>query len=263
MTKNIKEVVKETYTAVLQGNKACCCGPSCCSAKPTALFSDENYKNVEGYQAIADYGLGCGLPTEIADIRKGDTVLDLGSGAGNDVFIARSQVGESGKVIGVDFTEAMVEKANDNKNKLGFHNVEFISGDIEELPIASKSVDVVISNCVMNLVPDKNKAYQEVYRVLKTGGHFSISDVVLNADLPKGISEAAEMYAGCVSGALQKNEYLKVIEKAGFQDIEIRKEQQINLPDSLLLQFVSKKESDEFRKNKNAISSITINAKKP
>lgn len=263
MTKNIKEAVKQTYTAVVKNGNGCGCGPSCCSPEPSASFLDENYKNVEGYQEIADYGLGCGLPTEIADIRKGNTVLDLGSGAGNDVFIARNQVGESGKVIGVDFTEAMIEKANENKNKLGFHNVEFVLGDIEELPVASNSVDVVISNCVMNLVPDKNIAYQEVYRVLKSGGHFSISDVVLNADLPKGILDAAEMYAGCVSGALEKNEYLKVIENAGFQDLQIRKEHEINLPDSLLLQFINNKELEEYRKTKSAIISITINAKKP
>ena len=262
MTKSIKESVKLTYTAAVKNGSGCGCGPSCCSPEQSLSFLDENYKNVEGYQEIADYGLGCGLPTEIADIKKGNTVLDLGSGAGNDVFIARNQVGESGKVIGVDFTEAMVEKANENKNKLGFQNVEFSLGDIEELPVASKSVDVVISNCVMNLVPDKNKAYQEVFRVLKSGGHFSISDVVLNADLPKGILDAAEMYAGCVSGALEKTKYLTVIKEAGFQNLEIRKEHEINLSDNLLLQFISNNELEEYRKKKSAIISITINAKK-
>ncbi len=262
MTKNIKDAVKKTYTAAVKNGSGCGCGPSCCSPEQSASFLDENYKNVEGYQEIADYGLGCGLPTEIADIKKGNTVLDLGSGAGNDVFIASNQVGETGKVIGIDFTEAMLEKANENKKKLGFQNVEFILGEIEELPVVSQSIDVVISNCVMNLVPDKNKAYQEVFRVLKPGGHISISDVVLNADLPKGILEAAEMYAGCVSGALEKNEYLTVIENAGFQDLEIRKEHEINLPDNLLLQFINEKELEEYRKKKSAIISITINAKK-
>jgi SAM-dependent methyltransferase len=263
MTKNIKEAVKLTYTAAVKNGNGCGCGPSCCSSEDTSSFLDENYEKVEGYQEIADYGLGCGLPTEIADIQKGNTVLDLGSGAGNDVFIARNQVGELGKVIGVDFTEAMIEKANENKSKLGFENVEFVLGDIEELPVTSQSVDVVISNCVMNLVPDKNKAYQEVFRVLKSGGHFSISDVVLNSDLPKGILDAAEMYAGCVSGALEKNEYLNVIENAGFQNLDIRKEHEINLPDSLLLQFISKNELEDYRQKKSAIISITINAKKP
>lgn len=141
--------------------------------------------------------------------------------------------------------------------------MEFILGDIEEIPVTSQSMDVVISNCVMNLVPDKNKAYREVFRVLKSGGHFSISDVVLNADLPKGILDAAEMYAGCVSGAFEKSEYLTVIENTSFQDLEIKKEHEINLPDSLLLQFISNKELEEYRKIKSAIISITINAKKP
>ncbi len=263
MTKNIKETVKKTYTAAVKNGSGCGCGPSCCAPENSSSFLDENYKNVEGYQEIADYGLGCGLPTEIAEIQKGDTVLDLGSGAGNDVFIARNQVGESGKVIGVDFTDAMIEKANENKHKLGFQNVEFILGDIEELPVTSESVDVVISNCVMNLVPDKNKAYQEVFGVFKSGVHFSISDVVLNSDLPKGILDAAEMYAGCVSGALEKNEYLRVIENTGFKNLEIRKEHEIKLPDSLLLQFISNDELVEYRKQKSAIISITINAKKP
>ncbi|MDF1516486.1 MAG: arsenite methyltransferase [Lutibacter sp.] len=263
MTKNIKKAVKQTYTAAVNSGSGCGCGPSCCAPEQSTSFLNDNYENVEGYQEIADYGLGCGLPTEIADIKNGNSVLDLGSGAGNDVFIARNQVGETGKVIGIDFTEAMVEKANENKSKLGFQNVEFILGDIEELPVASQTIDVVISNCVMNLVPDKNKAYQEVFRVLKSGGHFSISDVVLNADLPKGILDAAEMYAGCVSGALEKTEYLTVIENAGFQNLEIRKEHEINLPDGLLLQFISNNELAAYRKKKSAIISITINAEKP
>ncbi len=263
MTKNIKDAVKESYTAAVKNAGGCGCGPSCCSPEQATPFMKEAYANVEGYQEIADLGLGCGLPTEIADIKKGDTILDLGSGAGNDVFIARGQVGETGRVIGVDFTEAMVEKANENKRTLGFQNVEFLLGDIEELPVPSESIDVVISNCVMNLVPDKNKAYQEVFRVLKPGGHFSISDVVLNAEMPKGILEAAQMYAGCVSGALEKTEYLTIIENAGFQNLEIRKEHDINLPESLLLQFISHGELQEYRKKKNAILSISINAKKP
>jgi arsenite methyltransferase len=206
-TNKLKEEVKKTYTDVVTKNTDSCCSPTCCSPAQEITFLDENYKNVEGYQALADYGLGCGLPTEIAGIKKGDTVLDLGSGAGNDVFIARSQTGETGKVIGADFTEAMLAKANENKQKLGYQNVEFVHGDIEELPIGSATVDVVISNCVMNLVPDKAKAYKEVFRVLKPGGHFSISDVVLNGSLPEAILHAAEMYAACVSGALEKNTY--------------------------------------------------------
>jgi arsenite methyltransferase len=262
MTNTIKEAVKKTYTAAVKNRSGCGCGPSCCTPDETTSFLDKTYKKAEGYQEIADFGLGCGLPTEIAEIKKGNTVLDLGSGAGNDVFIAVNQVGKTGKVIGVDFTEAMIEKANENKKKLGFTNVEFILGDIEELPIASQSIDVVISNCVMNLVPDKIKAYQEVYRVLKTGGHFSISDVVLSANLPKGILEATEMYAACVSGALEKNEYLNLIEKAGFKEVQIVKEHEIKLPDSILLQYINENELAAYRKKESAIISITINAKK-
>lgn len=259
----IKEEIKKTYTDVLTKNTSGCCGPSCCSPTPEVTFLDENYKDVEGYQEIADYGLGCGLPTEIAGIKKGDTVLDLGSGAGNDVFIARSQTGETGKVIGVDFTEAMLAKANENKQKLGYENVEFVYGDIEDLPVKSSTIDVVISNCVMNLVPDKTKAYGEVFRVLKPGGHFSISDVVLNGTLPKAILNAAEMYAACISGALEKNTYLQVINEAGFEDVRILKQHEIVLSDEMLLQFVNQDELNAFRKSKSAIISITINGQKP
>lgn len=262
MTDNIKDTVKKTYSEVVKNNTGCGCSSLCCSPSQPTSFLDEIYKNIEGYQEIADYGLGCGLPTKIADIKVSDTVLDLGSGAGNDAFIARNQVGKTGKVIGVDFTETMIEKANENKSKLGFENVEFILGDIEELPIPSESIDVVISNCVMNLVPDKTKAYQEVFRVLKQNRHFSISDVVLNGELPKGILEAADMYAACVSGAFEKNEYLNIIQNAGFVEIEIRKQHCIELPDEILSQFLSAPEIEKFRKNKNVIESITINAKK-
>ncbi|MCK4957536.1 MAG: arsenite methyltransferase [Candidatus Cloacimonetes bacterium] len=261
MKKNIKEDVKKNYTEIVKNNTGC--GPSCCDPEQEVTFLDENYKNIDGYEEVADFGLGCGLPTEIADIKKGNTVLDLGSGAGNDVFIARRQTGENGKVIGIDFTEAMIEKANENKQKLGFQNVEFLLGDIEELPVPDSSIDVVISNCVMNLVPDKNKAYKEVYRVLKSNGHFSISDVVLNGNLPKGILNATEMYAACVSGALKKNDYLEVIKDSGFENIEVLKQHEIFLPDELLLQFISNDELQTYRSNQSAILSITINGTKP
>lgn len=262
-TAKLKEEVKKTYTEVITKKTNSCCSPSCCSPEQDLTFLDENYKNVAGYQAIADYGLGCGLPTEIAGIKMGDTVLDLGSGAGNDVFIARSQTGEAGKVIGVDFTEAMLAKANENKEKLGYQNVEFLYGDIEELPIESSSIDVVISNCVMNLVPDKAKAYKEVFRVLKPGGHFSISDVVLNGSLPKAILNAAEMYAACISGALERTAYLQVIEDSGFEFVSVLKQHDIVLSDEVLLQFINKEELEAYRKSTSAIVSITINGQKP
>ena len=260
MSEEIKEIVKRTYTEAVTKDSGCC-GPSCCSPAQEVGFN-EDYSNLEGYDQDADYGLGCGIPTEFAKIKTGDTVLDLGSGAGNDAFVARSIVGEKGKVVGVDFTEAMIEKSIENKQKLGFKNVEFILGDIESLPIEDASIDVAISNCVMNLVPDKNKAYKEVYRVLKPGGHFSISDIVLSGNLPQSIKEVAEMYAGCVSGALIKEDYIAAIKNASFKNIAIVKERKLDLSDELILQYATPKALAEFRKMDGAIYSITVYAEK-
>lgn len=261
--KNIKEEVKKNYTTVIKQNQnGCGCGPSCCEQNQEISFLNESYNNIKEYEKIADFGLGCGLPTEIAEIKNGDTVLDLGSGAGNDVFIASKRIGEKGKVIGVDFTEAMIEKANENKQKLNIKNVEFVLGEIENLPIQDETINVVISNCVMNLVPDKTKAFKEIYRVLKYNGHFSISDVVLNGNLPQGILNAAEMYSACVSGALDKNDYLNVIKNTGFVEIELVKEHEITLPDDLLLQFIDNKELIKYKEKQSAILSITIKGKK-
>ena len=260
MSEEIKEVVKKTYTEAVK-NDSGCCGPSCCSPEQDVAFN-ESYSNIEGYEQDADYALGCGIPTEFAKIKTGDTVLDLGSGAGNDAFVARSIVGENGKVVGVDMTEAMIAKANENKHKLGYQNVEFLLGDIEALPLNDATIDVAISNCVMNLVPDKNKAYNEVYRVLKPGGHFSISDIVLSGDLPQSIRDVAEMYAGCVSGALLKEDYIAAIKNAGFRNIAIVKERKLDLSDELLLQYVTPDALAEFRKMDGAIYSITVYAEK-
>ncbi|PKP21900.1 MAG: arsenite S-adenosylmethyltransferase, partial [Bacteroidetes bacterium HGW-Bacteroidetes-20] len=230
--KDVKEIVKEKYTEIANQtkgqNQSSCCGSgsSCCSNVDYTIFSD-NYNKIAGYIADADLGLGCGLPTEFAFIKPGDTVIDLGSGAGNDAFVARSLVGESGLVIGVDMTEAMIALANKNCDKYGFTNVQFRLGDIENMPIGANKADVVISNCVLNLVPDKKRAFAEVFRVLKANGHFSISDVVLVGELPAPIVNAAEMYAGCVSGAIQKDAYLKLIEDKGFVIIKLQKEKQI------------------------------------
>ena len=186
----------------------------------------------------------------------------MGSGAGNDAFVALRIVGETGRVIGVDMTEAMIEKANENKSKLGFDNVDFLLGEIENLPIKNATVNVAVSNCVMNLVPNKLKAYEEVYRVLTKDGYFSISDIVMNGELPSGIRNAAEMYAGCISGALGREEYISTISEAGFKNIEVVKEREIVLPDALLLQYISQPELEEYRKSKSAILSITILAEK-
>ncbi|MDX5418277.1 MAG: arsenite methyltransferase, partial [Hymenobacteraceae bacterium] len=202
-------------------------------------------------------------PTEFAQIKKGDTVIDLGSGAGNDCFVARALVGESGKVIGVDMTEAMIKKARENADKLGFNNVEFRQGEIEDLPIAGNRADVVVSNCVLNLVPDKQKAFSETYRVLKPGGHFSISDVVLVGELPEGLVKASEMYAGCVSGAIQKEEYLKIISEAGFVNITVQKEKAIEVPDEILRDYLNEEEIKAFRNSNTGIFSITVYGDKP
>ncbi len=260
MSEKIKEIVKKTYTDAVTKDTDCC-STSCCGIIEEATFS-ESYSHIEGYEKDADYGLGCGIPTEFAKIKEGDTVLDLGSGAGNDVFVARSIVGDTGRVIGVDMTEAMVKRANENKEKLGHKNVEFLLGEIEELPIDDNTIDVAVSNCVMNLVPNKLRAYKEVKRVLKTQGHFSISDIVLSGELPKSILNVAEMYAGCVSGALTKTEYMETIKKAGFKKVAVVKERKMEIPDDIFLQYINEEELAEYKKNNAAVLSITVYAEK-
>ncbi|MBF9252216.1 arsenite methyltransferase [Pontibacter sp. 172403-2] len=263
---DLKKIVKEKYSEIAQQrreqNEASCCGATGCGTVDYAIFA-ENYTSLEGYSPEADLGLGCGLPTEFAQIRKGDTVVDLGSGAGNDCLVARALVGESGKVIGVDMTEAMLTKARENADKLNFNNVEFRQGEIEALPLAANRADVVISNCVLNLVPDKRKAFAETYRVLKPGGHFSISDVVLVGELPQGIIKASEMYAGCVSGAIQKAEYLQIIHEAGFENVTMQKEKAIQVPDEILRDYLNENEIQKFRESSTGIFSISVYGDKP
>jgi SAM-dependent methyltransferase len=264
---DIKQIVKDKYSEIAKQTKeqnapSCCGSASCGSIVDYSIFS-ENYDKLEGYNPDADLGLGCGLPTEYAGIQPGNSVLDLGSGAGNDCFVARALVGESGYVAGIDFTEAMIEKARENARKLGYTNVDFIQGDIENIPVRFGVVDVVISNCVLNLVPDKQKAFSEIYRVLKQGGHFCISDVVLIGELPVGVKEDATMYAGCVSGALQREEYLSIIGEAGFTNVEVKKEKKIELPDELLLLYMSALELEKFKSGETGIFSITVTGKKP
>jgi len=262
----IKEIVKEKYGAIAKQSKSqnessCCGATGCCDTVDYAVFA-ENYSKLDGYNPDADLGLGCGLPTEFAKIKEGDTVLDLGSGAGNDVFIARAIAGEKGKVIGIDFTEAMIQKARANNEKLGFKNVEFIQGEIENIPIPNNSVDVIVSNCVLNLVPNKENSFKEMYRVMKNGGHFSVSDIVIDGELPEGIKKAAEMYAGCVSGAIPKNQYLEIIEKAGFKKIELQRERIIEVPDEILLKYISEDELRKFKGSDSNIISLNVYAEK-
>lgn len=263
--KQIKEMVKHKYSEIaLQDNETnatSCCGSGGCSTEVYNIMNDE-YKHLEGYNPDADLKLGCGLPTEFAKITKGDTVVDLGSGAGNDCFVARHETGGTGKVIGIDFTEAMIEKARTNAEKLNFNNVEFRLGDIEKIPITANVADVVVSNCVMNLVPDKPKAFSEVYRILKAGGHFSISDIVLTGDLPEKIKNAAEMYAGCVASAIQKDDYLQIIKDAGFKNIILQKEKPIIVPNDILKNYLTDEEIAIYNSKPTIIFSITIYGEK-
>jgi len=262
----LKDIVREKYSAIAEQskehNETSCCGAGSCGTGTYTIMS-EDYSNLGGYNPDADLGLGCGLPTEFAKIQKGNTVVDLGSGAGNDCFIARSVAGEDGEIIGIDMTEAMILKARANAEKLGYKNVQFRLGDIEDIPLSSKRADVVISNCVMNLVPDKKKAFDEVFRILKPNGHFSISDIVLKGELPEAIKKEAEMYAGCVSGAIKKGDYLDIVSDAGFINITIQKEKQIIIPDEILLNYLNKEELNEFKSKGSGVFSITVYAERP
>lgn len=261
----LKNIVQLKYAEIAnqskEDNAASCCGAGGCSTKVYNIMTDD-YTKVEGYNADADLGLGCGLPTEFAQIKTGDIVIDLGSGAGNDCFVARQAVGEEGKVIGIDFTDAMIMKARENAMKLQFSNVEFIKADIDDMPLKDNYADVVVSNCVLNLVPNKTKVVNEIFRVLKSGGHFSISDVVLIGTLPNEIKNAAEMYAGCVSGAIQKDDYLAIIENAGFKNIKIQKEKVITLPEDILEKYLSTEQIDVYQNSNIGIYSITVFAEK-
>ena len=257
----LKNIVKEKYGDIAEKSSSCCSGCGCDEEKDYSILA-EDYATLEGYNPEADLQLGCGIPTQYAQIKKGDTVVDLGSGAGNDCFVARALTGASGKVIGLDFTERMVEKAKVNAAKLGFTNIEFILGEIEDIPIPDNTADVVVSNCVMNLVPDKEKAFLETYRILKKGGHFSISDIVLQGELPAGLRDDAAMYAGCVAGALQKEEYLDIVRKAGFRNLIIQVQKQLDLDEEIYLKYFTEDEMEVFRRSSNGIYSITLNAEK-
>ena len=262
----IKEMVRQKYSEIaLQDkdtNATSCCGAGDCSTEVYNIMS-EDYNELDGYNPDADLGLGCGLPTQFAKIKQGDTVIDLGSGAGNDCFIARAETGEAGKVIGIDFTEAMIDKARTNAEKLGFNNVEFRQGDIEKMPVTANVADMIVSNCVLNLVPNKQAVFAEIFRVLKQGGHFSISDIVVTGTLPKQIQTAAEMYAGCVAGAIDKEQYLNYISEAGFKNVTIQKDKSIIVPDDILKNYLNDEEIALYKSNATIIRSITVYAEKP
>jgi len=262
----IKEIVREKYGEIAKQSSSCCGPTSCCGTTDSKIAGytvmQDDYHHLDGYVADADLGLGCGLPTEFAAIKKGDVVVDLGSGAGNDVFVTRALTGAEGKVIGIDMTKEMIDKANANNAKLGYTNVEFRLGDIESMPLDGSIADVVVSNCVLNLVPNKQKAFAEIYRVLKTGGHFCVSDIIIKGELPENLKASAEMYAGCVAGAIQQDDYLKIIEQTGFKNIEVKKTKVIDLPDEILKEYLSESELSEYRQSGIGVFSITVTADK-
>lgn len=262
---DLKQLVRDRYAGIASQDKATnassCCGATTPSNKVYNIMMDD-YSGIEGYVADADLGLGCGLPTQFARISPGDTVIDLGSGAGNDCFVARNETGLEGKVIGIDFTPEMIKKARSNAEKLGYNNVEFRQGDIEDMPVSDSSADVVVSNCVLNLVPDKKAVVREIFRVLKPGGHFSISDIVLQGELPDALKHDAEMYAGCVAGAIQKEEYLNHIADAGFKRVSVQKSKPIQIPGDILSKYLDESEVDAFLHGETGIYSITVYAEK-
>jgi len=262
----LKRLVQERYARIAEQGKAentaSCCGATTPSNKVYNIMMDD-YSEIEGYAPDADLGLGCGLPTQFAKISTGDTVIDLGSGAGNDCFVARHETGPQGKVIGIDFTPTMIRKARQNAAKLGYNNVEFREGDIDDMPVADAMADVIVSNCVLNLVPNKAKVIEDIFRVLKPGGHFSISDIVLVGHLPPALKNDAEMYAGCVAGAIQKEAYLQQIEDAGFENLKIQKEKPILIPEDILGKYLSQEEIKNFNQQDIGIFSISVYAEKP
>ena len=264
-SEEVKKMVNKKYSEIARksiktNQQKCCCSDKSVTFDFSIMADD--YRNIEGYVPGADLGLGCGLPTEFSQMKEGNTVLDLGSGAGNDVFIARRVVGEKGKVIGIDFSEDMISKARENCEKLSYKNVEFRMGEIEKLPVGGNSIDVVLSNCVLNLVPDKKKAFMEIYRILRAEGKFCVSDIVLNGELPEKLRTPAELYAGCVAGAIPKNDYLNIINNVGFVDIKVVKEKEIIIPDHILIKYFDEAEIKEYKSVRNPISSITVYAEK-
>lgn len=263
----LKLIVKEKYGSLAKGpeqqdQESCCCQSGDCGTSVEYNVFSEGYEELDGYNPGADLNLGCGIPTQFAGINKGDSVLDLGSGAGNDCFVAHSLVGITGKVTGPDFTDEMIEKADNNLRKLGYNNIFFEKGDIEDMPFPDNQFDVVLSNCVLNLVPDKLKAFSETFRVLKPGGHFCVSDVVIQGYLPQKLKKDAELYAGCVSGAMEQDEYVGIIKLVGFKNIQVHKQKLIPLPDETLMNHLTDDEIREYKNSEAGIYSITVSGYK-
>ena len=268
---DIKNAVKEGYSRVAR-NASSCCGSGCCSsAKPVSIskkigYTDEQMRSVpEG----ANLGLGCGNPIALASLKKGETVLDLGSGAGFDCFLASNAVGPQGRVIGVDMTEEMLVRARANAKKGGYGNVEFRLGEIEALPVEDNFVDAIISNCVINLVPDKKKAFREAFRVLLPGGRLMVSDIVLKKKLPDSVLQSIEAYVGCVAGAVTKEKYLDAISSAGFEDVQLIEEVDFPLdcmvadPHGKAILKSLDDSVEEIKRVEGFISSIKVSGRKP
>ncbi len=267
----IKNVVRARYAGVARQSGSCCSSACCGSAKPQQISKKIGYSEEE-MQAVpsgSNLGLGCGNPTALAEIKAGDTVLDLGSGAGFDCFLAAAKVGPTGRVIGVDMTEEMVARARDNAAKGGYRNVEFRLGEIEKLPVEDGSVDVIISNCVINLVPNKEKAFQEAFRTLRAGGRLMVSDIVLLKSLPDFVKESIEAYVGCVAGAAMKEAYLNAMRSAGFKDVTVVEESVFPLdcvtndPAGKAILQSMKGSAEEIKKVEGSIASIKVRGLKP
>ena len=262
-----RTLVRERYAAIARAGDSCC-GPASCGCGPEMAPDGLNvigdaYAGVAGHLAEADLNLGCGVPTRHAALRPGETVLDLGSGAGNDAFIARHEVGPEGRVLGVDMTSEMVAKARGNAAKLGYANVEFREGPIEQMPVDAGSIDVVISNCVLNLVPDKGRAFAEMFRVLRPGGRFCVSDIVATAELPALVREVAALYVGCVAGAMAEDAYLGLLGTTGFHDVRIAEARPIPLSDEVLANYMSAPDIAAFRASGVALKSVTVLGTRP
>jgi len=268
----IKKIVRKGYGEIAKG-KSCCCGPkiSCCGDNLAETISRNiGYKD-EDLKAVPDganLGLGCGNPVALASLKKGETVLDLGSGAGFDCFLAANRVGKNGRVIGIDMTPEMVKKAKANAKKSGYENVEFRLGEIEKLPVEDNSIDIIISNCVINLSPEKHKVFKETFRVLRSGGRLMVSDIVLLEELPDFIKNSVSAYIGCLSGALMKDEYIETIKKAGFKDIKIISETHFPIEDVAndpIVQVIINKadlSADKFKEAANSVVSVKVSASK-
>ncbi len=254
-----RQTVREAYGRIAEEVDATCCESGCgCQSNTIA----PSYEHESGYRRVADLGLGCGLPTAFSQIREGDTVVDLGSGAGNDVFIAAEAVGSSGRVIGIDMTESMVLRALKNAVGLGATNVDFRLGEIEDLPVAGNTVDLVISNCVLNLVPNKLRAFSEMFRILRPGGRFTVSDLVVEGVLPPEMAGAASVYAACIGGAIDRQQYLSLLHEAGFRSVEVREDREVIVPKQVIDGPELKAAYERFAPT-GGLFSVTITGLKP